>query len=141
MTASQASSDTSNHGLLTPIPASPDPAAEQSYGTSSAADTQIQVTDEDFDFCHSATHIDQILLEALTQVFNKCCFAGEVLKQDKILHPDTVAGRQRALHGQPNAVSPRSLQPEQRKVGILAGLDTAHQVHKNHYPQLPMDHL
>lgn len=102
MTVSQTSSDTSNHGLLKLIPPSPNPIAEQSYGVPSTANTQIQG--------HWWTHIDQILLEALTQIFNKRCFAGEVLKQDKILHPHTVAGCQSALHGQPNTVSPRSLQ-------------------------------
>lgn len=88
---------------------------------SSVANAQIQVTDEHFDVCHTATHIDQILLEALTQIFNKRSFAGEVLKQDKILHPDTVAGRQSALHGQPNTVSPRSLQPKAEEGWDICG--------------------
>lgn len=121
MTVSQTSSDTSNHGLLKLVPPSLNPTAELSYGTSSGANAQIQVTDEHFGFCHSATHIDQILLEALTQVFNKSCFAGEVLEQDKILHPHTVAGRQSALHGQPNTVSPRSLQPKAEEGWDVSG--------------------
>lgn len=83
---------------------------------SSTANTQIQVTGE-----HSATHIDQILLEALTQIFNKCCFAGEVLKQDEILHADAVTGRQSTLHGQPNSVRPRSLQQRAEEVWDVCG--------------------
>lgn len=120
VSVSQTSSDTSSRGLLKPIP-SPNPTVEPSHGVSSTANTQIQVTGEHFAFCCSATHIDQILLEALTQIFNKRCFAGEVLKQDEILHADAVAGRQSTLHGQPNSVRPRSLQQRAEEVWDVCG--------------------
>lgn len=119
-------SDTNNHSLLKPIPPPPNPTAEQSYGTSPAATTPMQVTEEHSGVCHSATHIDQVLLEALPQVLNECCFTGEVLEQDKVLDPHPVTGGQSTLHGQPNAVGPCSLQPKQSKVGISMVSSTGH---------------
>lgn len=93
----------------------------------------------------AATHIDQVLFEALAQVLYKGRLAGVVLQQDKVLHSHPVSGCKGRLHHRPHAVTGYHLREDEDSqwknssgmeviyINMAAGNKVDHVRHKRQY--------